>query len=107
MTRRFSNAWRENHSAALRAYWDSPAGQERRSQLAEEPRPSAPERWASFAANHPERAALIEATRAGIAAGEIAPQPCDLCGGEGRPLYDYAANTLAGWRCYPCRKVGR
>lgn len=61
----------------------------------------------TYAARYPERVALQERTRSAIAAGEIQPQPCDSCGGEARPLYDYEALQVAGWRCPACRKAAR
>ncbi|MBV8086631.1 MAG: GIY-YIG nuclease family protein [Chloroflexi bacterium] len=35
--------------------------------------------------------------------GRITPQPCDRCGGEADPLVE--SGKLAGWRCYPCRRL--
>lgn len=51
----------------------------------------------AYAEKYPER----------VAAYEVAmrdPQPCDSCGGEGRPLYQIEPYVCIGWRCYPCRK---
>jgi hypothetical protein len=59
--------------------------------------------WQGFRARHPDRADLIERTRAAIDAGTLVPQPCDICGEPARPLFDWASLTLAGWRCLACR----
>ena len=73
--------------------------------------PAVREEWqdrsrAAFAAKYPERIELAEHVKAAIAAGEILPEPCDICGGEGKPLYDWVEVVLVGWRCYPCRRDG-
>lgn len=60
----------------------------------------------AYAAKYPDRVALQEQTRAAIASGALVPQPCDRCRGEARPLYDYDAGRVVGWRCLRCRKAG-
>ena len=63
---------------------------------------------AAFAAQYPWRGPLYQELRARIARGELIPEPCDRCAGEGRMVlrYDDEARTveLLGWRCYPCRR---
>lgn len=64
-------------------------------------------RWETFRHHHPYRVALIEATRAALAAGEQVAEPCDDCGGKAKAVYDWEAGTVVGWRCYPCRQRRR
>jgi len=68
-------------------------------------------RTAAFAAKYPWREPLYEGLRARIARGDLVPEPCDRCAGEGRMMlrYDDEARTveLLAWRCYPCRRPAR
>ena len=61
--------------------------------------------WAGYAEKHPDRAALVEQTWTAIHAGTITRQPCDHCGLDAKPLFDWSSLTLAGWRCLDCRKA--
>ncbi|MCR4375807.1 MAG: hypothetical protein NUW22_13250 [Acidobacteria bacterium] len=94
------------------ANW-TPARRQRASERAkarwERTTPAVREEWQersrdAFAEKYPERVALSERTRAAIASGELVPEACDECGGEGQPLYDWVELVVVGWRCYPCRK---
>lgn len=59
-------------------------------------------RWSTFAKNHPERAALIEATRLAIQTGGLVPEVCPAHGPMA-PAYDWTVVARVGWRCNPCR----
>jgi hypothetical protein len=61
--------------------------------------------WEGFARKNPERAELIVATWDAITAGQLVPQPCDSCGGQSKPVFDWVRMTLVGWRCMPCRRA--
>ncbi len=52
-------------------------------------RESAAKGHAAYRAKYPERAVAHDAVREGIAGGAIVPQPCDRCGGEGKPVYNH------------------
>jgi hypothetical protein len=61
--------------------------------------------WATYRERFPERAGAYARIYAAIDAGEIVPQPCEICGGEGRPFLDRVWNALVAWKCYRCRKA--
>jgi hypothetical protein len=99
-------AWTEERrrevSERRRAWWNAKTPEERKAHVERS--------WAAFAAKHPERVVVIEATRARIRNGEITKQPCDKCGRDDdavRPVYDWTARAerFVGWRCIPCRKT--
>ncbi len=60
--------------------------------------------WAGYKAKNPARAIVIEATQAAIRSGVLPVEPCDRCGGEARPLYDWSLMRHSGWRCLRCRR---
>ena len=59
----------------------------------------------AYRKKYPERVAVQEQVKEQIAAGSLIPQPCDRCGGEGRPVHNYhgAGPQVIAWRCFPCR----
>ena len=97
MTKPWTAERRQQASELAKSQWDAldPAIREERRQRS----------MLAFRAKYPERTRLAEQTRAAIAAGELMPQPCDRCGEESNPLYDWEAQRVTGWRCYQCRKA--
>lgn len=96
---------RERARRQANRYWSSPEGQRKRERL----RQASIASFNKWAEENPDKAELVERTRAAIADGEIVPQPCAECGEPSKPIYDWHEMKVSGWRelCLRCFRKGQ
>lgn len=87
-------AEREARRTDAHAWWTP----ERRAEAASRAR----SQYEAWAAEHPDRAALVAATWAPINDG-TRPRPVAECGHAANPIYDWERLVVTGWRCRRCR----
>lgn len=86
-----TDAEKAEHRAARIEWWTP----ERRAQQAER----AQERYATWRAEHPDRAAVVDQLWADVEAGTLERPTCDECDQPMHPTYDWDAMVSTGWRC--------
>lgn len=91
MSRRRRKPMSDSRRQELRDLWTP----ERRAEQSRR----AKEQYVAWAADHPDRAALVASVWAGVEAGTIERPACGDCFRPMNPAYDWEAMVMTGWRC--------
>lgn len=75
--------------------------------MREAQRVKAEAQYGAWAADHPEKAALVDGVWSKIKAGEIERPGCQDCGAPMHPTYDWDQLVMTGWHCRSCHPRSR